>query len=70
MVYEYYSKASTREPMFFQVTPQKTCCLWPNSPDCTQYKDKGSYCCGKGYHGRPVQFRYTPDADRWKCCNK
>lgn len=56
----------------FEVTPQKSCCLWPNSPDCKKYDSKNcnGYCCGSGFKGRPVTFRYTPDSDRWKCCSK
>lgn len=57
----------------FQVTPQKSCCLWPNSKECKNLPDKKCYCCDRkrGLIGRPLGgFQYTTDADRWKVCNK
>jgi hypothetical protein len=51
----------------FTVTPQKNMCLWkPNYPDV----NLGPFCCPPGTSGRPVNFTYTPDAERWKCCAK
>lgn len=54
----------------FQVTPQKACCLWPNSPGCKNLPNKKCYCCAKGTNGRPVSFSFTPDSERWKVCNR
>lgn len=53
----------------FQVTPEKNCCLFPDStPECRRLKAEGKlgrYCCPSGlYHGRPVVFEYTPESDR------
>ena len=47
----------------FEVTPQKKCCLWPNSQQCQKFQGPGpaskgegicDYCCGKGFRGRPL----------------
>jgi heme/copper-type cytochrome/quinol oxidase subunit 2 len=54
----------------FEVTPQKRCCLWPNSKECQKYNNVCDYCCGPGFHGRPLKFNYTPDSERWKKCGK
>jgi hypothetical protein len=53
----------------FEVTPEKSMCLWPNTPDAKN-ANLGCYCCRPGTVGRPVSFQYTPDAERWKCCSK
>ena len=70
----------------FEVTPQKKCCLWPNSPQCQKFQGPNvpggnicSYCCGKGFTGRKLPlvhndgglaFNYTPEESRWLTCNK
>ena len=65
----------------FEVTPQKKCCLWRGlQPGCQEYMGEAGmhaqggplckFCCNKGFHGRPVGFKYTPDYDRFRVCDK
>lgn len=64
-----YKTGGDYQTFLFQVTPQKQCCLWKNSKDCAD-KNLGCYCCKPGSKGRPVSFRFTPDSERWKYCDK
>ena len=43
------------EMFHFEVTPWKKTCL--SDHPCPQ-------CCSSGFHGQPVEFEYTSDADR------
>lgn len=62
-----YSKLDHLEQpsKLFKVTPAKKCCLFPNEPGCENIsqEEKDCVCCGKGFHGRPVHFEYTPESN-------
>lgn len=49
----------------FKVTPEKKCCLSRNHGECKKFSDQdlACSCCPKGFHGRPLNFEYTPISD-------
>ena len=61
-----------KEGFHFEVTPEKQCSLYPyitppayTGIDCSKFTEKelSKYFCPGAYHGRPVQFKYTPESN-------
>jgi hypothetical protein len=76
-IFNFVKKNSMIDPFVFEVSGPKLCdggpYMYSSNPELKKYCDSLSqdtlnqFECSVGYHGRPVNFSYTPESDAdWK----
>ena len=58
-----------KEGFHFEVSPGRKNCLFQKQRMCPA-SGASPYCCGAGFHGKPIGFRYTPDCQLGQSCPK